>query len=168
MTATATSAVESEGAGAHRFGLRVYYEDTDAAGIVYYANYLKFAERARTEMLRHIGFEQEALRRATGHVFAVRRCSVDYLAPARLDDELSVETRLTALGGASLDVEQEIRCGARSLARLALRLACLDAEGKPSRLPPPLRAALARFRHPTTPRHAGNGQTTGKTDSHAR
>ncbi len=152
----------------HRFDLRVYYEDTDAGGVVYYANYLKFAERARTEMLRHIGFEQEALRRATGRVFAVRRCSADYLAPARLDDELIVETRLTALGGASLEVEQEIRCGARALVRLALRLACLDADGKPSRLPPPLRAALARFHHPIASRPATHGQTIGKTDNHAR
>src|SRR5713101_5932994 len=125
----------------HRFGLRVYYEDTDAGGVVYYANYLKFAERARTEMLRHIGFEQEALRRATGRVFAVRRCSADYLAPARLDDELIVETRLTALGGASLEVEQEIRCGAR---------------------------ALARLHHPIASRPATHGQTIGKTDNHAR
>jgi len=137
--------------GVHRFVLRVYYEDTDAAGIVYYANYLKFAERARTEMLRLLGFTQEAMRRATGHVFAVRRCGADYLAPARLDDELVVESRLTALGGASLEIEQRITCGGQDLVRLALRLACLDANGRPSRLPPPLRAALARFHRQSAP-----------------
>jgi acyl-CoA thioester hydrolase len=141
--------------------LRVYYEDTDAAGIVYYANYLKFAERARTEMLRLLGFTQEAMRRATGHVFAVRRCSADYLAPARLDDELVVESLLTALGGASLEIDQRITCGGQDLVRLALRLACLDANGRPSRLPPPLRAALARF-------HRQSAAFNRVTDSHAR
>ena len=147
MTATARclAAVRPAGDGTHRFALRVYYEDTDAAGIVYYANYLKFAERARTEMLRSVGFEQEKLRRTDGRVFAVRRCSADYLAPARLDDELVVETRLVALGGASLAVEQVIRRGERALVRLALRLACLDPAGKPARLPSLLRMALAPF-----------------------
>ncbi len=147
--------------GVHRFVLRVYYEDTDAAGIVYYANYLKFAERARTEMLRLLGFTQEAMRRATGHVFAVRRCSADYLAPARLDDELVVESLLTALSGASLEIDQRITCGGQDLVRLALRLACLDANGRPSRLPPPLRAALARF-------HRQSAAFNRVTDSHAR
>jgi acyl-CoA thioester hydrolase len=147
--------------GVHRFVLRVYYEDTDTAGIVYYANYLKFAERARTEMLRLLGFTQEAMRRATGHIFAVRRCSADYLAPARLDDELVVESRLTALGGASLEIDQRITCGGQDLVRLALRLACLDANGRPSRLPPPLRAALARF-------HRQSAAFNRVTDSHAR
>jgi acyl-CoA thioester hydrolase len=143
MTLIRKSTTDSLPDGVHRFALRVYYEDTDAAGIVYYANYLKFAERARTEMLRLLGFEQEALRRATGHVFAVRHCSADYLAPARLDDELTVESRLTALGGATLEVDQRISCGEQVLVRLALRLACLDADGRPSRLPSALRAALA-------------------------
>jgi acyl-CoA thioester hydrolase len=154
--------------GAHRFGLRVYCEDTDAAGIVYYANYLKFAERARTEMLRDLGFEQEALRRTTGRVFAVRHCSADYLAPARLDDELVVETRLTAVGGASLEVAQQISCGEGTLVRLALRLACLGPDGKPARLPPALRDALARFRHHAASHPAADGQTTRMIDRHAR
>jgi acyl-CoA thioester hydrolase len=168
MTALALSTAGPEHDGAHRFGLRVYYEDTDAAGIVYYANYLKFAERARTEMLRDLGFEQEALRRTTGRVFAVRHCSADYLAPARLDDELVVETRLTAVGGASLEVAQQIRCGERTLVRLALRLACLGPDGKPSRVPPALRAALARLRHHSASRPATDGQTTRMIDRHAR
>jgi acyl-CoA thioester hydrolase len=161
MTLMRTSAPHTLADGVHRFALRVYYEDTDAAGIVYYANYLKFAERARTEMLRLLGFEQEALRRATGHVFAVRHCSADYLAPARLDDELTVESRLTALAGASLEVDQRIICGEQVLVRLALRLACLDARGRPSRLPSALRAALARF-------HRQSAASNGMTDSHAR
>jgi acyl-CoA thioester hydrolase len=178
MTALARSAAGPEREEAHRFALRVYYEDTDAAGIVYYANYLKFAERARTEMLRQLGFEQEALRRTTGRVFAVRHCSADYLAPARLDDALLVATRLTALGGASLTVVQEIACGDRILVRLALRLACLDADGRPARLPSALRAALARFLahpaaqsaapHSAAPDSATDGQTTRMIDRHAR
>jgi acyl-CoA thioester hydrolase len=168
MTLMRTSATDTVADGVHRFALRVYYEDTDAAGIVYYANYLKFAERARTEMLRAIGFEQEALRRETGRVFAVRHCSADYLAPARLDDSLVVTTRLTALGGASLAVAQDIVCDERVLVRLALRLACLDADGKPARLPPALRAALARFRHHAASHPAADGQTTRMIDRHAR
>jgi acyl-CoA thioester hydrolase len=168
MTALARSVAAAEREGTHRLALRVYYEDTDAAGIVYYANYLKFAERARTEMLRQLGFEQEALRRETGHVFAVRHCSADYLAPARLDDELLVATRLTALGGASLAVAQEIFCGERILVRLALRLACLDPEGRPSRLPPALRAALARFLDHPASQSAADDQTTRMIDRHAR
>jgi acyl-CoA thioester hydrolase len=147
--------------GVHRFVLRVYYEDTDAAGSVYYANYLKFAERARTEMLRLLGFTQEAMRRTSGHVFAVRHCSADYLAPARLDDELVVESRLTALGGASLEIDQRISCGGQDLVRLVIRLACLDANGRPSRLPPPLRTALANF-------HGKSTAFNGMTDNHAR
>jgi acyl-CoA thioester hydrolase len=168
MTALALSPAGFADNGAHRFTFRVYYEDTDAAGIVYYANYLKFAERARTEMLRQLGFEQEVLRRTTGRVFAVRHCSADYLAPARLDDELVVETRLTALGGASLEVTQKIFCAELMLVRLALRLACLAPDGKPSRLPPELRAALARFRHQTASQPAADGQTTRMIDRHAR
>src|ERR1700734_1812520 len=85
--------------GVHRFPVRVYYEDTDAAGIVYYANYLKFIERARTEMLRLYGVVHERERQAGGIAFIVRRAEIDYLVPARLDDELTVETRLKEVGG---------------------------------------------------------------------
>src|SRR5262249_19258454 len=90
----------------HVFPVRVYYEDTDAAGIVYYANYLKFAERARTEMLRAHGFEHGGI--GAGLAFAVRSCAVDYLRPARLDDALEVRTRITRVGGASLEADQDI------------------------------------------------------------
>src|ERR671929_34888 len=116
---------------AHRFPLRVYYEDTDAAGIVYYANYLRFAERARTELVRSLGFEQERLRREAGFAFAVRRCAAEYLAPARLDDELIVASRLVAVGGATLEVEQRIRRDDEMLVRLDVKLACLAASGRP-------------------------------------
>ena len=130
-------------AGIHRLLTTVYYEDTDAAGIVYHANYLKFAERARTELLRLLGFEQEQLRAAHGLAFAVRHCVVDFRGAARLDDELVVESRLTQLGGASLEVEQIVRRDAVTLVRLEIRLACLGPGLRPVRIPPPLRAALA-------------------------
>jgi acyl-CoA thioester hydrolase len=139
--------------GVHHLFTRVYYEDTDAAGIVYYANYLKFAERARTELLRLLGFEQERFRRETGLAFAVKRCAVDYVRPARLDDELLVESRLVDLGGASLEVDQRVKRGATELALLLVRVACLGRDGRPARLPPALRAALMELM-PKVERHA--------------
>jgi acyl-CoA thioester hydrolase len=141
-------------AGAHSLLIRVYYEDTDAAGIVYHANYLRFAERARTEMLRLLGFGQERLRMEAGLAFAVRRCSVDYRAPARLDDELEVESRLAALRRASLDVDQSIRRDGTELARLAVQVACIDEAGRPTRLPLTLRAALTSLTSEVVTNHA--------------
>ena len=128
---------------AHSFTLRVYYEDTDSLGIVYYANYLKFAERARTEMLRHLGIEQEKLRAETGLMFVVRRLAAEFLQSARLDDELTVATRLRRLGGASLELDQEVSRSERPLVRLALAIACLGRDGRPARLPPDLKSAFA-------------------------
>lgn len=127
----------------HVFGVRVYYEDTDAAGIVYYANYLRYAERGRTEMLRELGLESSMLRREQGIALAVRRCEVDYLRPARLDDELHVRTRIEAVGGASTDLDQTIvgDDGAPRVA-MSLKLACMDDDGRPARLPDGLRRAL--------------------------
>lgn len=124
--------------GVHVFPVRVYYEDTDAGGIVYHSNYLKFAERGRTEVLRDLGVEHRTLMAAEGLAFAVRRCEVDYLAPARLDDDLEVRTVMRALGNASLELEQTIwrREDQRELARLMVRLAIINREGRPTRLPP--------------------------------
>lgn len=127
---------------AHVYPVRVYYEDTDAAGIVYYANYLKFAERARTEWLRAKGIGQRALSETEGVAFAVRRVSVDYLRPALLDDALEVRTRIVAVRGASLDGEQEISRDGEILARLTLTLACVARSGRPARLPKVVREAL--------------------------
>src|ERR1700686_4883991 len=90
----------------HSLPLRVYYEDTDAAGIVYYANYLKFAERGRTEMMRDLGFAHSAIAAETGTIFTVRRLAADYRSPARLDDALSVETRIIEIGGATVLLDQ--------------------------------------------------------------
>ncbi|MBM3585712.1 MAG: tol-pal system-associated acyl-CoA thioesterase [Alphaproteobacteria bacterium] len=130
------------GVPAHRFAVRVYYEDTDAAGIVYYANYLRFAERARTEWLRTLGFDHVRLDRDGGVGFAVRRCTVDYRRPARLDDVLEVATALKRARGASVTLEQVVRRGEDELVRLDVELALLDAAGRPARFPDPLRAAF--------------------------
>ncbi|NNG03333.1 MAG: tol-pal system-associated acyl-CoA thioesterase [Inquilinus sp.] len=128
--------------GDHVFPVRVYYEDTDAAGIVYHASYLRFAERARTEMVRATGMEQGRVLAETGLAFAVRRMEIDYRAPARLDDLLDVATRLTEIGGASLRVEQTIRRAGTVLVRLFVKLGCIDRAGRAVRLPPAIRAAL--------------------------
>ena len=119
-------------AGVHVFAVRVYHEDTDSTGIVYYANYLKFAERARTEMLRQLGVDQSDLWRAAGVAFAVRNCAVDYLAPARLDDSLEVHSRVTGITGATLEADQDIKRDGTDLVRLRTRLACFS-EGGPAR-----------------------------------
>lgn len=130
-------------AGVHVLPLRVYYEDTDAAGIVYYANYLKFAERARTEMMRAAGTGHRERMDAAGVLWAVRRCHADYLSPARLDDAIEVRSWIVDVGAARLDIGQTIVRGGTDLARLALRLACIDrAHGRAARLPAALRAAL--------------------------
>ena len=131
---------------AHSFPLRVYYEDTDAAGMVYHANYLKFAERGRSEMLRSLGFPHRKLGAENGVGFAVRRCSVDYLAPARLEDALTVDTVLTAIGGATLTVNQQIRRDGELLADLDILVACIGRDGRPRRLPSALRAVLSSSR----------------------
>jgi acyl-CoA thioester hydrolase len=127
----------------HRFPVRVYYEDTDAAGIVYYANYLKFAERARSEWLREIGGDEAKALKVSGLLFVVRRCEVDYLQPARLDDLLEVATRVTGVAGATLDLDQTVRRGDADLVAMKVTIACLNSAGRPAWLPAALRAALA-------------------------
>jgi acyl-CoA thioester hydrolase len=130
----------------HRFPLRVYHEDTDAAGMVYHANYLKFAERGRSEMLRSLGFGHRRLGQEAGVGFAVRRCLIDYLAPARLEDALVVDTTLNAVGAATLSVRQQIRRDGELLADLDILVACIGRDGRPRRVPGALRAALASER----------------------
>jgi len=126
----------------HVFPLRVYYEDTDAGGIVYYANYLRFAERARTEYLRSVGADHKSLLAEDGVQFAVRQCSVDYFSPAFLDDPLEVHSRFFDVRGASLRAEQIVRRQADELARLNVRLACVGSDGRPRRMPKKLRDAF--------------------------
>lgn len=133
--------------GRHRLWLRVYYEDTDAAGIVYYANYLRFAERARTEMLRLVGVSQFALRGESGLAFAVKDCAVDYRRPARLDHLLEVRSWLSSLTRAQLTVEQHVLNAEDGglHAVLRVRVVCLDRHGQVARIPPPIAAALQPY-----------------------
>jgi acyl-CoA thioester hydrolase len=135
--------------GRHVLPLRVYYEDTDSGGLVYYANYLRFAERARTEMLRLAGFDHGALSDRFGLAFVVRDCTVSYRSPARLDDLLEVRSRFLEVGGASLTAEQVISRETTELAHLDVRLACMTGGGRPSRIPNPLREALQTYRGDT-------------------
>ena len=134
---------------AHRYPVRVYYEDTDAGGIVYHANYLRFAERGRTEALRDLGVPHAEMSALHGLFFMVRRIKVDYLAPARLDDSLVVETSTLAVGGATVDLRQDVvRDGDGALlARLELQLVCgRIADQRPARIPPRWREAMLRLR----------------------
>ena len=125
--------------------VRVYYEDTDAGGVVYYANYLKFAERARTEMLRHLGIESSVLQDEEGLGFVVRRLEVDYIQPARLDDLLEVHLSLTKVGGASMQGMQRIVRGGEDLVRIEIKLGCMKLSGGPGRLPEKIRNLLRSF-----------------------
>jgi acyl-CoA thioester hydrolase len=131
----------------HEISVRVYYEDTDLAGIVYYANFLRFIERARTEWVRALGVDQGALKRDEGIVFAVRRVEADYLKPARFDDLLTVTTRLIDLGGARIDLEQEVRRGGERLFAARVVLVCLSDAGGAARIPPAIRAKLVPVHH---------------------
>ncbi|MDA0229690.1 MAG: tol-pal system-associated acyl-CoA thioesterase [Proteobacteria bacterium] len=138
------------------FSLRVYYEDTDAAGIVYYANYLKFIERARTEMMRAAGIDHSGMREADGVLFVVRRCTLDYRRPARLDDLLEIHTRIVALKGASLEAEQSVLRDGETLVHANLRLACIKETGAPARFPPDLRSALEAMQQGSRPAKTGS------------
>lgn len=126
----------------HEFTLRVYYEDTDLAGIVYYANYLKFIERARSEWVRERGVDQNRLRREEGIVFAVRRVEADYLMPAHFDDLLTVETRLAELTGARILLEQTVRRDETTLFTSRVTLVALGPKGA-ARIPAHIRDLLA-------------------------
>jgi acyl-CoA thioester hydrolase len=138
--------------GRHILPLRVYYEDTDAGGIVYYANWLRFLERGRTEMLRVLGQEHSALRAERGLNWVVRRCAIDYLKPARLDEAVEIITGCGNLRGASLDMLQEARRDGEALVRAELVVACTNEAGRPVRLPPGVREALKALVPPESPR----------------
>lgn len=140
----------------HILTIRVYYEDTDAGGVVYYANYLKFAERARSEMLRLGGWENGRLAAADypgldeGIGFVMRHCEVDYLRSAVLDDLLEIRTRVTRVGGATLEMAQTVVRGAEVLTKISVKLGCVSpAAMRPARIPEGLRKELAA--------RAGNG-----------
>ncbi|RDK00672.1 tol-pal system-associated acyl-CoA thioesterase [Paraburkholderia lacunae] len=125
--------------------IRVYYEDTDAGGIVFYANYLKFFERARTEWLRACGVDQNRLADETGALFVVRSTAVDYRAPARLDDIVKVVSRIERLGRASVDFAQEAWRDGTLLAAGSIRVGCVERTAlRPAAIPPSVLAALRR------------------------
>lgn len=127
----------------HRHPVRVYYEDTDAGGIVYHANYLKFAERARTEWLRERGLDRAALQREHGVGFVARRCTAEYLKPARLDDLLEVETRILEAGRVVLRLAQDVQGSTGLICAMQVDLVCVDAALRPARLPTALRLLAA-------------------------
>lgn len=132
---------------AHSFTLRVYYEDTDLAGIVYYANYLKFIERARSEWVRQIGVDQVALKAEQGIVFAVRRVEADYLAPAKFDDMLAVQTQVARVTGSRIVLTQDVGHDTDPLFKSPLfksvvTLVCLTDSGRPARIPADIRAKM--------------------------
>ena len=127
----------------HEMEVRVYYEDTDLGGIVYYANYLKFIERGRTELLRDAGVDQVALKEDTGVVFAVRRIEADYLAPAKMDDVLRIETRVADQGRVRIVMEQGVFRREEQLFSAVVTLACIVESGRPVRVPAPVLAAMA-------------------------
>ena len=132
----------------HQITIRVYYEDTDLAGVVYYANYLRFIERGRSEALRELGIDQVAMKRDLGLVFVVRSLTVDYLAPAVFDDVLEVRTRVTRLRGASVEMAQEVWRDGNCLNRAAVTIACMDSAGRPKRLPQDVQVKLERLSAP--------------------
>ena len=127
----------------HCFDIRVYYEDTDVAGIVYYANYLKFIERARSEWVRGLGISQALLKADQGVVFAVRRVVADYLAPAVFDDLLQVVTSPLKVTGARIVLDQCVLRGDQTLFQAEVTLVCLTGNGTAARLPADVRAALS-------------------------
>ena len=127
---------------AHEATFRVYYEDTDMAGVVYYANYLKFIERARSDALREAGVDQRAMREA-GLVFVVTRLEADYVSPARYDDVITVTTETAEVKGASAALSQVVRRGEETLFRSLVRFACMTTGGRPVRMPATTKAALA-------------------------
>jgi acyl-CoA thioester hydrolase len=127
----------------HQHSVRVYYEDTDLAGIVYYANHLKFIERARSEWVASLGIDQMALRASQGVVFAVRRVEADYLRPAKFGDDLVVETALQSVGRARLVLEQVISRAGERLFVAVVTLVCLTDDGHAARIPAEVRARIS-------------------------
>jgi len=122
-------------AGTHRFAVRVYFEDTDAGGVVYHANYLRFMERARSDMMRLAGIDQrEALERGEG-VYVVAKVNMRYRAPARLDDDLLVVSQMGRIGGAQSLVHQRVMRGAETLVEADITAALIGPNGRPKRQP---------------------------------
>ncbi len=129
--------------GVHHLPIRVYYEDTDFTGIVYHANYLKFAERSRTDFLRLVGIHHsDLLELEPPLAFAIQKMEIEFLAPARIDDLLEVESRYITARGARLEIEQVITRDGEPIWRAVVKAACIDTDGRPRRLTPDMLAAL--------------------------
>ncbi len=127
----------------HSHPIRVYFEDTDAGGMAYHATNHRWAERARTEALREAGLPHQELVEREGAILVVRRVEVEYVRPARLDDAVTVETRVLAVRGATLVLDQRARKDGTDLAVMRVELACLDRAGlRPRRIPEPWRTAI--------------------------
>jgi len=129
--------------GAHLFAVRAYFEDTDLSGVVYHANYLRWFERARSDLLRVIGVDQRAAHAAGEGAFAVSELTIRYRAPARLDDDVVIETRVDDLGAASCRLAQRALRDGVVLAEAQVRVGFVAPDGRPRRLPAPWRAAFA-------------------------
>ena len=129
----------------HRFAVRAYYEDTDLSGVVYHANYLKWFERARSDMVRLLGIDQRAAVESGQGAYAVAELTIRYAAPARLDDEVLIETRAEDIGAASVRMHQLAFRNGVLLAEARLRVGFVSPEGRPCRQPAPWREAFARF-----------------------
>lgn len=136
----------------HLYAVRVYYEDTDLSGIVYHANYLRWFERARSDLLRRLGIDQRAAIEAGEGAYAVTELSLQYLRPARLDDDILIETRCVAIGVASCRLAQRALRKEQPLAEAAIKVGFVAPSGRPRRQPAPWRIAFARFMEETTPR----------------
>ena len=118
-----------------KYQVRVFYEDTDFSGFVYHANYLKYCERARSDYLRMIGVDQNAMF-AEGHAFVVRKMDCEFLRPAKFEDVLEVETRLTEMGGARFELAQLVKRGAEAIFSAKVTVAIIGPGGRPQRIPP--------------------------------
>lgn len=127
----------------HDLPIRVYYEDTDAGGVVYHANYLKFAERGRTEFLRDIGYENSQIFKENRVLFLVKHLEAEYVSPARLDDHLTVKTRLLTLKNTSFEMKQDVMRGEQLICAMTVVLVCVGEEGRPYRLPAAVRDKLS-------------------------
>ena len=135
----------------HLYAVRVYYEDTDLSGIVYHANYLRWFERARSDLLRRLGIDQRAGIEAGEGAYAVSELALRYLRPARLDDDILIETRCTEMGAASCRMAQRALRGGEPLVEASLRVGFVAPDGRPRRQPAEWRAAFAEFMKETIP-----------------
>ena len=134
--------------GFHTISVRVYYEETDAAGIVYYANYLRFAERARTELLRDLGVAHETIKKKWGVEFIVRNCNAEYILPAFLDELLEVRTVCKEIKGASINLRQSVNRDNEELVAMEVKIASRSCKGgRAVRIPIEVRSAFQEFLH---------------------